>query len=226
MDFVFKAVGDVGAVLAGSLVVIGDRLGFYRAWRARAADERRLAERTGTAERARARVAGRRRRLRATSPTGRRAGTSCPTSTSRRYRGDDPAFVVGALEIAHRAVQAHRPRRREPCARGAGSTGGDQDHHVHVGCERFFRPGYVNYLTSAWIPAMDGVAGRLEQGIAVADIGCGHGAEHHPSGTDLPPVVASSASTRTRARSRPRASTPRAPASPTASCSSTPRRRS
>src|SRR5438309_11034728 len=31
MEFVNKALGDVGAVLAGSLVVIGDRLGLYRA---------------------------------------------------------------------------------------------------------------------------------------------------------------------------------------------------
>ncbi len=31
MEFVNKAVGDVGAVLAGSMVVIGDRLGLYRA---------------------------------------------------------------------------------------------------------------------------------------------------------------------------------------------------
>lgn len=29
MDFVHKAVGDVGSLLAGSMVVIGDRLGLY-----------------------------------------------------------------------------------------------------------------------------------------------------------------------------------------------------
>ena len=47
---------------------------------------------------------------------------------------------------------------------------------MHLGCERFFSPSYVNFLTTTWIPAMDGVADRLTTGIAVADIGCGHGA--------------------------------------------------
>jgi SAM-dependent methyltransferase len=53
---------------------------------------------------------------------------------------------------------------------------GDQHTHVHTGCERFFRPGYINFLTTNWIPALDGVEDRLRQGIEVADVGCGHGA--------------------------------------------------
>src|SRR4051794_34395060 len=51
-EFVEKAVGDVGALLSGSMVVIGDQLGLYRAmagagWLTPA----ELANRTGTAER-------------------------------------------------------------------------------------------------------------------------------------------------------------------------------
>src|SRR5262245_21060807 len=52
MDFVHKAVGDVGSLLAGSMVVIGDRLGLYRALAGAGpitSDE--LATRTGTTER-------------------------------------------------------------------------------------------------------------------------------------------------------------------------------
>src|SRR5690606_19675984 len=52
MEFVGKAVTDVGAVLNGSMVVLGDRLGLYRAMAGSdaltAAD---LAGRTGTHER-------------------------------------------------------------------------------------------------------------------------------------------------------------------------------
>ena len=44
------------------------------------------------------------------------------------------------------------------------------------GCEKFFRPGYVANLTSAWIPALNGVQEKLEAGARVADIGCGKGA--------------------------------------------------
>jgi ubiquinone/menaquinone biosynthesis C-methylase UbiE len=40
---------------------------------------------------------------------------------------------------------------------------------------RFFRPGYHNNLVDAWLPALDGVAEKLQRGAKVADIGCGHG---------------------------------------------------
>jgi 2-polyprenyl-3-methyl-5-hydroxy-6-metoxy-1,4-benzoquinol methylase len=85
-----------------------------------------------------------------------------------------PAFVAGAFEIALGSVQA-TDRIADAMRTGAGMGWGEHDRHVHAGCERFFRPGYVNFLTQAWIPALDGVAERLERGIAVADIGCGYG---------------------------------------------------
>src|SRR5256885_15623098 len=52
MEFVGKAVGDVGAVLGGAMVVIGDKLGLYRAMAgAGSLTPAELAARTGTAER-------------------------------------------------------------------------------------------------------------------------------------------------------------------------------
>src|SRR3954452_22230434 len=176
MDFVFKAVGDVGAVLAGSLVVIGDRLGLYRALAgAGPLTSADLAERTGTAERPL------REWLAAQAATGyvtyvgdgryELPDEHVPPLTQETH----PAFVVGALETAIGAVQA-TDRITDSMRTGSGLSWGEQDRHVHVGCERFFRPGYVNFLTSAWIPAMDAMADRLDEGIAVADIGCGHGA--------------------------------------------------
>src|SRR4051794_34430814 len=52
MDFVNKAVGDAGALLAGSMVVLGDRLGFFRAMAgAGPVTSGELAATTGTAER-------------------------------------------------------------------------------------------------------------------------------------------------------------------------------
>jgi 2-polyprenyl-3-methyl-5-hydroxy-6-metoxy-1,4-benzoquinol methylase len=52
----------------------------------------------------------------------------------------------------------------------------DHDDCLFRGTEWFFRPGYRAFLTSDWIPALDGVEARLQSGAAVADIGCGHGA--------------------------------------------------
>lgn len=52
------------------------------------------------------------------------------------------------------------------------------DHHpcLFSGTEWFFRTGYRAYLTTAWIPALDGVEAKLKAGATVADVGCGHGA--------------------------------------------------
>jgi len=52
------------------------------------------------------------------------------------------------------------------------------DHHpcMFSGTERFFRPGYRANLVASWLPALDGVVDKLEQGAEVADVGCGHGA--------------------------------------------------
>ena len=52
------------------------------------------------------------------------------------------------------------------------------DHHpcMFSGTERFFRPGYKGHLIAEWLPALDGVVAKLEEGAKVADIGCGHGA--------------------------------------------------
>jgi SAM-dependent methyltransferase len=52
----------------------------------------------------------------------------------------------------------------------------EHHHDLFAGTERFFRPGYAANLTSSWIPALEGVQGKLEAGALVADVGCGHGA--------------------------------------------------
>jgi SAM-dependent methyltransferase len=39
----------------------------------------------------------------------------------------------------------------------------------------FYRNGYRGSLLSQWLPALDGVMEKLNAGIDVADVGCGHG---------------------------------------------------
>lgn len=52
------------------------------------------------------------------------------------------------------------------------------DHHPRLfdGTEWFFRTGYRAYLTTSWLPALEGVDTKLQSGARVADVGCGHGA--------------------------------------------------
>ena len=49
----------------------------------------------------------------------------------------------------------------------------EHDDDVFLGCEAFFRPGYVANVTTEWIPALGDVEQRLAAGGRVADIGCG-----------------------------------------------------
>lgn len=176
MDFVHKAVGDVGSLLAGSLVVIGDKLGLYRAMSGTGpvtSDE--LARATGTSERyirewLSAQAAAGYLRLTGDGRYELPAEHAVPLTDET-----SPACVIGAFEVAIGAAQA-TDRIAEAFVTGDGIGWGEHDPHVHTGCERFFRPGYVNFLTTNWIPALDGVDARLGQGIQVADVGCGHGA--------------------------------------------------
>jgi 2-polyprenyl-3-methyl-5-hydroxy-6-metoxy-1,4-benzoquinol methylase len=57
-----------------------------------------------------------------------------------------------------------------------GLSWGDHNHLLFQATEWFFRPGYRTFLTTEWIPALDGVADKLDAGIKVADVGCGFGA--------------------------------------------------
>lgn len=52
---------------------------------------------------------------------------------------------------------------------------GRHDERLACGSAAFYRNGYRANLVPEWLPALDGVVERLEAGITVADVGCGHG---------------------------------------------------
>lgn len=175
MTFVGKAVGDVGAVLNGAMVVLGDRLGLYRAMAgAGAMTPAELAAKTGTSERYVREWLG----AQAASGYVRLEGDRFVLPDEHAVPLTDessPACVIGAFETALGAVQA-TDRITEAFRTGGGMGWGEHHSDVHEGCERFFRPGYLNFLTTAWIPAMSDVEAALQSGARVADVGCGHGA--------------------------------------------------
>jgi ubiquinone/menaquinone biosynthesis C-methylase UbiE len=80
------------------------------------------------------------------------------------------AFVLalGSMQAEDRVVDAFRT--------GAGIGWHEHDDDVFIGCEQFFRPGYLANLVPSWIPALDGVEAKLRGGARVADVGCGLGA--------------------------------------------------
>jgi SAM-dependent methyltransferase len=177
MQFVFRAVDEVGATLNTALVVMGDRLGLYRALAgAGPLSPAELAERTGTAERyvrewLNAQAAG--NYVEYDPDSGRY--TLPPEQAMALTDPDSPAYLPGFFQIALGSV-LDSPKIVEAARSGAGFGWHEHVHDVHEGCERFFRPGYNANLTSGWLPALDGVVAKLEQGALVADVGCGYGA--------------------------------------------------
>jgi 2-polyprenyl-3-methyl-5-hydroxy-6-metoxy-1,4-benzoquinol methylase len=177
MAFVFRAVEEVGATLNCALVVMGDRLGYYRDLAGHGpTTAAELAERTQTAE------PYAREWLNAQAAGGfveydAAAGRYTLPAEHAVALADEssPAFLPGFFQIAHGTVRdAHRII--DVARRGAGVGWHEHNDDVHHGCERFFRPGYAANLVTSWLPALDGVTGKLQRGARVADVGCGHGA--------------------------------------------------
>ncbi|GGM96767.1 SAM-dependent methyltransferase [Actinoplanes campanulatus] len=176
MEFVHRFVGDLGATMAAGGVVIGDRLGLYRALATGAALPEELAERTGTAPRyveewLRGQAAG--GYVEFDPASGRYSLT--PEQAFALTDPDGPIFAPGAFQLALGALKAE-PRITAAFRTGDGLGWHQHDDDVFTGCERFFRPGYSAHLIAEWLPALDGIEDRLRGGIRVADVGCGHGA--------------------------------------------------
>jgi 2-polyprenyl-3-methyl-5-hydroxy-6-metoxy-1,4-benzoquinol methylase len=175
--FVFRAVDEVGATLNAALVVMGDKLGLYRAMAGAGPltpDE--LAKRTGTAERyirewLNNQAAG--GYVEYDPESGRY--TLPPEQAMALTDESSPAYIPGFFQIALGSV-IDSPRITEVVRTGEGIGWHDHVHDVHEGCERFFRPGYNANLIGSWLPALDGVVEKLQRGAKVADVGCGHGA--------------------------------------------------
>jgi 2-polyprenyl-3-methyl-5-hydroxy-6-metoxy-1,4-benzoquinol methylase len=175
-QFVFRAVEEVGATLNAALVVMGDKLGLYRAL----ADVGpttpvELARRTGVSERyirewLNAQAAGGYVVYDSLGGT----YTLPPEQTVALTDESSPAYLPGFFQIALGTV-VDSPRITEAARSGAGVGWHEHNHDVFEGCERFFRPGYNASLVPAWLPALDGVVEKLTAGARVADIGCGHG---------------------------------------------------
>ncbi len=177
MGFVFRAVDEVGATLNTALVVMGERLGLYRALAdAGPLTPAELAERTGNAERyvrewLNAQAAG--RYIDYDPDSGR---FTLPAEHAVALTDEaSAAYLPGFFQIALGTV-LDSPRIADAARTGQGVGWHDHNADVFNGCERFFRTMYNAHLLADWLPALDGVVAKLERGASVADVGCGHGA--------------------------------------------------
>jgi hypothetical protein len=175
-SFLGQFVGDLGAAVHAGMVVIGEKLGLYKALAAEPVTSAELAAKTKTDERyvrewLSSQAAG--GYITYDGKTDKFSLTEEQAFTLANE--DSPAYLPGAFQLALGALNAV-PRIAEAFRTGAGMGWHEHDDGVFHGCEKFFRPGYAANLVSTWIPALHDVKDKLESGARVADVGCGKGA--------------------------------------------------
>ena len=175
-EFIGKFVGDLGATIAAGGTVIGHKLGLYKALVGGPATAREVAARTGTnpryiAEWLRGQAAGGYVEY---DP----ASDSYSLTEEQAFvltNPDGAVYAPGAFVLALGVLKAN-DRVVGNFRSGEGMGWHEHDEDVFVGCEQFFRPGYIANLVPNWLPALDGVVAKLRAGGKGADLGCGLGA--------------------------------------------------
>ncbi len=172
-----KFLGEMGAAMNAALVLIGEKLGLYKAMAgAGPLTAEQVAERTGTDPRyVREWLAAQAAGDFVTYNPETRTFTLPDEQAFALAIEDSPAYIPGAFQIIS-AVMKDEPKIADAFRTGDGVGWDEHDAALFEGTERFFRPNYAAHLINDWIPALEGVTSKLERGARVADVGCGHGA--------------------------------------------------
>jgi hypothetical protein len=167
-QFIGKIFGDLGGALSVPLVRMGDKLGLYKALNDQGPmTPAELAAKTNVAER----YAREWLSHQATSgyleynpATGKFA---LPPEQAMVFADvDSPVYLQGAFDLAV-AIVENQPKVEAAFRSGKGAGWGDQAQCLFCTVGRFFRPSYHNNLVGSWLPALDGVAAKLERGANV-----------------------------------------------------------
>jgi SAM-dependent methyltransferase len=176
-EFMGRAVTELGAALGVAVHRVGDQLGIWKAMAgAGPLTSVQVAKRTGCAERYI------REWLSAEAAAGyldydpeNTTFTLGELAAAAMADEGSPLFLSGAWQFT---VATYHVLGKVAAAftTGEGVPWADHSDDLFEGVERFFRPTYNASLVTEWLPALDGVADKLERGARVADVGCGHGA--------------------------------------------------
>jgi 2-polyprenyl-3-methyl-5-hydroxy-6-metoxy-1,4-benzoquinol methylase len=175
--FLNLAVSDMGAAAHACVVLLGDRLGLFRAMRdGTPVTSQQLSERTGVRERyvrewLKANAASKYADYDATTDT-----YSLSPEQAFALAEDDTALDLPGFHYMIASCMRDQEKLADAFREGRGFGWHEHDKDLFVGCERFFRPTYLMHLVSEWIPALKGAEAKLKAGGRVADVGCGHGA--------------------------------------------------
>jgi 2-polyprenyl-3-methyl-5-hydroxy-6-metoxy-1,4-benzoquinol methylase len=175
-DFMLKAVGDIASTMSAMLLIIGDRLGLYKAMaESGPIISEDLAKKTNTNE----------RYIREWLANQAAGGYITYNPTDKKYTlppeqaivladENSPVYIQGAYQVI-RSLFKDEEKFVKMFQSENGLRWGEHHHDLFEGTARFFKPNYIGNLVSSWIPSLDGVEEKLKQGAKVADIGCGYG---------------------------------------------------
>ena len=174
--FLGRVVSDFRAAFGVTLAYIGDKLGLYKAMAfAGPLSSEEVAERSATNE----------RYVREWLINQAAGGYLEYDADSGKYNLPDehaialtdenaPFHVAGGFQVINGMMKADE-RILENFLTGQGMRWGEHHHNLFEGTERFFRPSYLGNLLNNWLPSIQGIVEKLNTGISVADLGCGHG---------------------------------------------------
>jgi SAM-dependent methyltransferase len=175
-EFVMKSVGEMGAAMNAALIVIGDKLGLYKAMAgAGPMTSAEVAAKTETTERyVREWLAAQAAGGLVTYDAASGRYTLPPEQAFAMADESSPVFLPGFFQVVA-ACMKDEPKISEAFRTGKGMGWHEHDAGLFSGTERFFRPNYRAHLVKEWIPALGDTEAKLKAGAKVADVGCGLG---------------------------------------------------
>ena len=175
-EFLEHAVYDLAAGYGGVMVSLGHKLGLYKVLAgAGRLTSRQVADKAGCTERYV------REWLNSQAAGGyaiyhREDGTYelTPEQALVLADSDSQFFIPNAWNVPA-SMWFDEDKTIETFRTGKGLGWDQHDGRLFCGVAAFFRNGYRANLVQNWLPALDGVVEQLQDGINVADVGCGYG---------------------------------------------------
>jgi SAM-dependent methyltransferase len=175
-SFATRAIADIASSYTGVMVSLGHKLGLYKAMTgAGPLSAKEVARRSSCAD----------RYVREWLNAQAAAGYLLYHAASETYEltpehalvlaDEDSAYFIPPAWNMPAAMWADEAKALDAFRTGRGVAWGEHDERMACGVASFYRNGYRASLVPQWLPALDGVVAQLQAGIAVADVGCGHG---------------------------------------------------
>lgn len=163
-EFMMKAVGDIGGSMGAMMIMLGERLGLYKAMAgAGPITSEGLAKKTNTAERyVREWLASQAAAGYITYNTTDNTFSMPPENALVLADENSPFYIRGAYQVI-RSILKDEEKFADIFRTGKGLRWGEHSHDLFEGTAKFFKPNYMGNLVQSWIPSLDGVEQKMNR---------------------------------------------------------------